>query len=97
MTDDLWYVYIVRCNDNSLYTGIAKDLERRLSEHNSEAGGARYTRARKPVEMVYCEAGNSRSAVCKREAQIKKMSLKQKNILINDGELVKTIFFAQRR
>ena len=81
--DESWYVYIVRCSDNTLYTGIAKDLGKRIAEHNSEAGGAKYTRARKPVKMVYSEPGNSRSAVCKRECQIKKLSVKQKNILIN--------------
>nr|MBF0220979.1 GIY-YIG nuclease family protein [Desulfobulbaceae bacterium] len=86
MTDGLWFVYIVRCSDNSLYTGIAKDLERRVFEHNSEAGGSRYTRARKPVEMVYFEAGISRSAVCKRENQIKKMTVQQKNSLINTAD-----------
>ena len=84
MADDFWFVYIVRCSDNSLYTGIAKDLERRIIEHNSEAGGAKYTRTRKPVNLVYSEPGASRSAVCKREYQIKKMNVKQKNILIGN-------------
>ena len=50
-----WYVYIVRCNDGTLYTGITKDLERRLAEHNSPKGGAKYTRTRKPVTLVYFE------------------------------------------
>ncbi len=85
MSDDSWFVYIVRCSDSTLYTGVAKDLESRILKHNSEAGGSKYTRARKPVKLVYSEPGGSRSAVCKREYQIKRMSVKQKNILINKG------------
>lgn len=80
-----WFVYMVRCKDNSLYTGVAKNLTKRVAEHNSPAGGARYTRARKPVELVFCEPGNSRSEVCRREAQIKKLNVTQKNNLINSS------------
>ena len=48
-----WYVYILKCSDNSLYTGITKDLERRVDEHNSGREAAKYTRARRPVKLVY--------------------------------------------
>ena len=58
----LWYVYMVRCSDGSLYTGISKDLEKRLEAHNSGKDGARYTRSRRPVTLVYAQQVESRSA-----------------------------------
>lgn len=79
--DNLWYVYIVHCRDGTLYTGIAKNLERRLGEHNSDWGGAKYTRSRRPVELIYSEPASSRSAAAKREYQIKKMSPAQKRAI----------------
>ncbi|MFH1217993.1 MAG: GIY-YIG nuclease family protein [Pseudomonadota bacterium] len=78
-----WHVYIVRCSDGTLYTGVTTNLARRISEHNSPRGGARYTRARQPVELVYAESGASRSAVCSREYEIKKLSLAEKTHLIH--------------
>jgi len=77
-----WYVYIVRCNDGTLYTGIAKDLKRRMTEHNSENGGAKYTRFRRPVELVYSERTESRSDALRLENQVKRMPRKKKNELI---------------
>jgi len=77
-----WYVYIVRCNDGTLYTGIAKDLKRRMTEHNSDNGGAKYTRYRRPVELVYSERTESRSDALKRENQVKRMPRTKKNELI---------------
>ena len=71
--NDDWHVYIVRCSDGTLYTGIARDLEKRIAEHNSEAGGARYTRPRRPVELVYSEEAASRSEALKREYEIKRL------------------------
>lgn len=79
-----WYVYIVRCADDSLYTGITKDVTRRVDEHND--GGllaARYTRVRKPVELVYRETVDSRSAATRREHQIRRLSRHQKLALID--------------
>jgi len=76
-----WYVYIVRCNDGTLYTGIAKDLNRRMTEHNSDNGGAKYTRYRRPVELVYSERTESRSDALKRENQVKRMPRTKKNEL----------------
>jgi putative endonuclease len=78
-----WNVYIVRCADGSLYTGIAKDLERRVTEHNSDNTlGAKYTRARRPVELVYSEHFDSRSDAARRESEIKRMKRHAKNTLI---------------
>ncbi|MBN0988620.1 GIY-YIG nuclease family protein [Amphritea pacifica] len=67
-----WYVYILRCADGSLYTGVTTDTDRRIKEHNlSDRLGARYTRARRPVSLAYREPCENRSVACKREAQIK--------------------------
>ena len=71
--NDDWRVYIVRCSDGTLYTGIARDLGKRIAEHNSDAGGARYTRSRRPVELVYSEEAPSRSEALKREYEIKRL------------------------
>jgi len=76
-----WYVYIVRCNDSTLYTGITKDFKRRIVEHNSENSGAKYTRPQRPVELMYSEKFESRSDALKREHQIKRMPLSRKNEL----------------
>ncbi len=78
---DSWYTYIVRCNDRTLYTGITKDLDRRIVEHNSTRGGAKYTRARRPVKLVYHEQAESRSKAAKREYQLKRLPLAAKNEL----------------
>ena len=78
-----WYVYIVRCSDSSYYTGIAIDIERRIIEHNSSnITGAKYTRGRRPVHLVYQEKHVSRSSACVREYEIKRMRKKEKEILI---------------
>jgi len=77
-----WFVYILRCADNTLYTGITTDLERRLHEHNHETLGARYTKARRPLTLAYSEEAENRSAASKREYAIKKLSRHQKEQLI---------------
>jgi putative endonuclease len=78
-----WKVYILRCADNSLYTGITTDLERRLTEHNSDnKKGARYTRARRPVDLVYHEACEDRAQASSREYQLKKLSRSEKLTLV---------------
>ncbi len=78
-----WHVYILRCADGSLYTGIAIDVEKRLDEHNrDDRRAARYTRARRPVELVYVESCMSRSSACRREAQIKAMRRTEKEKLV---------------
>ncbi len=82
MDKDHWYVYIVRCSDNTLYTGVARDLPQRIKQHNDGKRGARYTRARRPVELVYQEAATDRSAAQQREYQIKQLTAAQKRQLI---------------
>lgn len=79
---DNWYIYIVRCNDGSLYTGICRNIERRLHEHNNLKSGARYTRMRRPVELVYIESAATRSAAARRECRIKRLNPEQKRVLI---------------
>ena len=72
-----WIVYMVRCADGSLYTGIAKDVARRFKQHNAGAA-SRYTRSRLPVELVYQEAQQNQSSALKREAAIKAMDRREK-------------------
>ena len=79
----MYYVYIVKCADDTLYTGIATQLERRIEEHNSSDKGAKYTRVRQPVELVYSEEYPDRSSASKREYEIKKkMTRKDKLALV---------------
>ncbi|MGB2115609.1 MAG: GIY-YIG nuclease family protein [Porticoccaceae bacterium] len=77
-----WFVYIIRANDDSLYTGITTNLERRLKQHQTGKGGAKYFRGRTACEFVYTESGHNRSSASIREAQIKKMTRQQKNLLL---------------
>lgn len=79
----MYYVYIVKCGDETLYTGIARELERRVDEHNGSDKGAKYTRVRRPVILVYSEEYPDRSSASKREYEIKKkMSRAEKLNLI---------------
>lgn len=77
-----YFVYILECADNTLYTGCTNNLEKRLIEHNTGKTGAKYTRARRPVKLVFSEPALNLSAALKREAAIKKLSKSQKNLLI---------------
>lgn len=77
-------MYILKCNDNSLYTGITTDIQRRLLEHNSSTKGAKYTKTRRPVLLVYNEKCEDRSNALKREHSIKKLTRKEK-LKIIDG------------
>lgn len=78
-----WMVYIVCCADGTLYTGVAIDVMARIAQHNGErANGARYTRARRPVKLVYHERAANRSAACRREYRIKRMTRREKLGLI---------------
>lgn len=77
-----YHVYIVQCADGTLYTGIAKDLEARIAKHNT-GEGAKYTRTRLPVKLVYSEPAADKSAASKREHQIKQLSRTQKLQLIS--------------
>ena len=77
----MYFVYLLECVDKSIYTGIATDVERRFSEHQKGTGAA-YTRARKPVRILYTEQAADRSTALKREAAIKKLSREKKLALI---------------
>ena len=77
-----WFVYIIRASDDSLYTGITTDLERRLKQHQTGKGGAKYFRGRQACDFVYTESGHNRSSASIREAQIKKMTRQQKDLLL---------------
>jgi len=79
-----WQVYIILCTDNSLYTGITIDINRRLSEHGG-VSGAKYFRGRKPQQLVYLESGHNRSSASKREAAIKKLKRAEKQVLVESG------------
>lgn len=83
--DNRWNVYIIRCDDGSLYTGISTDVDRRFADHRNTHRGARYFGGREPVEVVWREAGHSRSSAARREASIKKLSRAGKLALIEAG------------
>jgi putative endonuclease len=76
-----WCVYIILCSDNTLYTGITTDIQRRLNQHAS-GQGAKYFRGRLPVQVVYQECGLDRSTASRREAHIKTMSRADKDLLV---------------
>jgi putative endonuclease len=78
----MWFVYILECNDATLYTGVTNNLESRLHAHNHLSTGAKYTRVRRPVSIVYSENYDTRSEAQKRESQIKKLSRVKKLNLI---------------
>ena len=78
----MYYLYILRCADKTLYTGITTDLKRRVAEHNSSALGAKYTRARRPVKLVYAKKFRGRSLAARAEARMKKLTRKEKLIII---------------
>lgn len=84
----MYYVYILQCSDNSLYTGITTDINRRIQEHNDDIStkGARYTRARRPVHLVYQSLFNNRSEASAEESRIKKLTKKQKELLIKNHQ-----------
>ncbi len=83
-----WFVYMLRCADNSLYTGITTDVLRRIAEHNglgAKGAGAKYTRMRQPVELVYQECLANRSQAGKREFALKRLTKAQKEQLVRQA------------
>ncbi len=80
-----WYVYVIRASDDSLYTGVTTDVQRRFNEHCGPDKGARYFRGRQPLEVVYREACPDRGSAQQREAAIKKLSRASKLELIAQG------------
>jgi len=79
----MYHLYILECSDKTLYTGIAVDLEKRIKEHNTSTRGAKYTRARRPVKLVYLKKYRTRSTASRAEARVKKLSRKEKLELIH--------------
>lgn len=79
--ENIWYLYILRCKDGSLYTGITTDVEKRLEAHQS-GKGAKYTRGRGPLVLVYREECGTHSDALKREVEIKRLTREQKQVLI---------------
>ncbi|MCF6224873.1 MAG: GIY-YIG nuclease family protein [Xanthomonadales bacterium] len=86
-----WWVYIIRCDDDSLYTGISTDVDRRFSEHTGQTGGkykgAKFFYGRKPLKVVYRQQLSDRSAASKCEYKIKQLNRKQKLQLIDHGKV----------
>lgn len=80
-----WQVYILLCSDNSLYTGITTDMQRRFCQH-VEGSGAKYFRGRQPLQVVYHEDGHDRSSASRREAQIKRMKRAEKEELVSQQQ-----------
>ncbi len=78
----LWFVYMVLCSDKTFYTGITTDITRRITEHNCNRRGAKYTRSRRPVKLVYQECYENRSAASQREYILKHLSPRQKQQLL---------------
>ncbi len=90
-TEKIHYVYMVRCRDGSFYTGWTTNVEERIKTHNSGCG-AKYTRSRLPVTLVYCESFTDKSAALKREIAIKALKREEKELLVaNKGQnIIKT-------
>lgn len=88
----MYYLYILKCVDGSLYTGITTDLKRRIEEHNSSGLGAKYTRGRRPVKPVYSKKFRNRSTASREEARIKVLTRKQKLELVKKAKLCHKIF-----
>lgn len=85
MNENKWYVYLLRCCDNSLYAGITTDPKRRLTEHNEDNKlGAKYTRVRRPVSLVYAEQHPDRQKASQREYQIKRLTKQKKEQLVSN-------------
>lgn len=79
-----WSMYVVRCSDNSLYCGITTDVKRRVNEHNTSFRGAKYTRSRRPVSLVYSRRCLSKSEAILNENAFKKMKKADKEQFVND-------------
>ncbi len=87
-----WCVYMVRCNDGSLYTGITTDVERRINQHNGlSRGGASYTRGRRPVALVFTDFRNDRADASRLECRIKKLNRADKDRLLAGSPLPKSL------
>ena len=81
----IWFVYMLRCKDNSIYTGITNNLDNRIDAHMS-GNGSKYLRGRLPVELIYKEDFLNRSTASKREIEVKKLKKKEKELLIKSAK-----------
>ena len=79
-----WFLYILQCADGTYYTGVTTDMNRRLNEHNTSKRGAKYTKTRRPVKVVYLSGYNDRSSAQKAEYKFKQLTRKQKESIINE-------------
>ncbi len=79
-----WFLYILQCADGTYYTGVTTDMKRRLNEHNTSKRGAKYTKTRRPVKVVYLSGYNDRSSAQKAEYKFKQLTRKQKESIINE-------------
>jgi len=82
-----WFLYVLQCNDGTYYTGITTNITRRLNEHNTSSRGAKYTKTRRPVEVVYRTRFKDRSSAQKAEYKFKRLTRKQKEEIINEIHL----------
>ena len=89
MASSEWWVYLVECADNTLYTGISTDVMRRVKEHNTSPRGARYTHSRRPVTLRYTEGPFTRQVAMRREREIKGFTRRDKQSLISTGAELK--------
>lgn len=90
-----WHVYILQCGDDSLYTGITTDLERRLAEHRSGRRGAKYLRGREPLQCVFQLAVSNRSEASRLELLIKRMPRERKQLCLNDVTRFRALLTAE--
>ena len=90
ISNDSWFVYLLRCSDGSFYTGVTKDLERRVRQHNGEImGGANYTQARRPVALAWYEACQNRSFAQQREHSVRRLPRLEKQRLALKATIIK--------
>ena len=89
VTIEVWFLYVLQCDDGTLYTGITTDVHRRLNEHNTSSRGAKYTKARRPVKLVYWMDFKDRSTAQKAEYKFKKLTREQKVKAISETSCYK--------
>ncbi len=88
----MWYLYILRCSDDSLYTGITTDVEKRIKAHRGEIpGGAKYLRGRAPFELVFQVEAGTKSDASKLELRVKKLTRRGKEALLEDASLIEKL------
>lgn len=95
-----WFLYIIRCGDGTLYTGITKDIQRRLAEHRGRDGGnkgAKYLRSRGPLKLVYAKKAGTRSQALAMEYRIKRMKKREKEKIISNSRFFPNTYFPPTR